>query len=486
METVRYALISLQDLRLGTGKFEVTLADGRTVLLDEINLSTFISPLTKDLDADTFWIVDLGGLAVGTSDKTVAPANIGTQDTRTATVKVVGVFFATTTGVPAAGIGASIKLQAESTDESPSDLVELQGTFSDVGAGTENSDLRVLLRAAGAALAEKGRFVSTGALWLGTTAGAVSAILDLTSTTRGLLLPRLTTTQRDAVVSPTNGLAVYNTALDTLDVYAASAWQSLTFRVPEIMSQVGMGTNGADAANDIDFEGGTCTSEDAAHATRVLMTGGPSTKRLDAAWVVGTGQGGLDTGAVGNGTYHVFAIKRMDTGVVDRLFSLSATAPTLPANYTKQRRLGSILRLAGANLAFVQYTDEFWLSTPVLDVNATNPGTAAVTRALTVPSGYRVKAYLNTFANSAVGVQVVAFLVSSLDLPDVAPSITVAPLGSVLVGVTSPVGGIGQIGGQMQVWTDTSAQVRSRATASGGGEVYRVVTLGWMDRRGRG
>jgi hypothetical protein len=37
----------------------------------------------------------------------------------------------------------------------------------------------------------------------------VSAALDITSTTKGLLIPRMTETQRDAISSPAAGLIIY-------------------------------------------------------------------------------------------------------------------------------------------------------------------------------------------------------------------------------------------------------------------------------------
>jgi len=42
-ETIRYTPIGKQDLRLGTSSFEVTLADGRVVVLDEINVLALIT-----------------------------------------------------------------------------------------------------------------------------------------------------------------------------------------------------------------------------------------------------------------------------------------------------------------------------------------------------------------------------------------------------------------------------------------------------------
>lgn len=53
------------------------------------------------------------------------------------------------------------------------------------------------------------------------------AVLELTSTTRGLLLPRMTTTQRNAIASPVAGLVIYNTTTNKLNVYT-TAWEQVT------------------------------------------------------------------------------------------------------------------------------------------------------------------------------------------------------------------------------------------------------------------
>ena len=53
-----------------------------------------------------------------------------------------------------------------------------------------------------------------------------SAQLDLISTTKGLLPPRMTTTQRDAINSPAEGLVVFNTTDNALNVYNGSQWEA--------------------------------------------------------------------------------------------------------------------------------------------------------------------------------------------------------------------------------------------------------------------
>ncbi|MDO6429351.1 hypothetical protein Q4E93_02045 [Flavitalea sp. BT771] len=60
---------------------------------------------------------------------------------------------------------------------------------------------------------------------IGTTAPDASSILDLTSTSQGLLPPRMTTAQRTAIASPATGLLVYQTdGTPGFYYYNGSAW----------------------------------------------------------------------------------------------------------------------------------------------------------------------------------------------------------------------------------------------------------------------
>jgi uncharacterized protein (TIGR02145 family) len=63
---------------------------------------------------------------------------------------------------------------------------------------------------------------------IGTTTPAASAQLDVSSTTKGLLPPRMTTTQRDAIASPAAGLIIFNTTTNSLEVRNSSAWAGLS------------------------------------------------------------------------------------------------------------------------------------------------------------------------------------------------------------------------------------------------------------------
>lgn len=216
-----------------------------------------------------------------------------------------------------------------------------------------------------------------------------------------------------------------------------------------------------------------------------LMVLAASISKTTSAWAVGTGNGGLDTGAIAASTwYHAHQIKRPDTGVVDVLVSLSATAPTLPTNYTLFRRIGSMKTNGSSQWAkFFQNDDSFlWSDMPALDINTTNPGTAAITAALGgQPTGVRVNALLNVILNNA-GPLAAEFLFSSLDIADTAPSETASPLAS---GGNDPGASSMVTASQVVVWTNTSAQVRYRLVGSAVGTVIRVQSVGWNDPRGK-
>lgn len=54
------------------------------------------------------------------------------------------------------------------------------------------------------------------------------AALTVTSTTQGFLPPRMTTTERNAITSPTAGLVIYNSTTNKLNVYTGAAWEAVT------------------------------------------------------------------------------------------------------------------------------------------------------------------------------------------------------------------------------------------------------------------
>jgi hypothetical protein len=210
-------------------------------------------------------------------------------------------------------------------------------------------------------------------------------------------------------------------------------------------------------------------------ANACLMDLNAAIAKTTAAWAVGTATGGLDTGAIANSTwYHFYVIRRPDTGVVDVVFSLSATSPTLPTNYTQFRRIGSgRTNGSGQWTSFVQDGDYFYWRIPVGDIVTTSIATANTLYTMTTPLGVAVKGlfrgrqvqgvsgYTNFWEPArglvGVGLNTPGYLLQS----DSATGATVF---------------------KCEILTNTASQIYGAATNSNNVTVW---TDGWVDTRGK-
>lgn len=243
---------------------------------------------------------------------------------------------------------------------------------------------------------------------------------------------------------------------------------------PGLLFGLTLSNNAGSPTTAVDVAAGQAVDSTAA----VFMAlGSTLSKSINAAWAVGTGQGGLDTGSVAANTwYHVHLIERTDTGVVDALFSLSATAPTLPTNYSVFRRLGSVLTNGSSGIiAFSQSGDTFLWSDPPNDVNTSSLSTSGNLLILSIPSGVQVESILQTLL-SGPGSTVVGLLLLSPDQSNVTPTTSNLTLAVNSFIVTTL--------NQIRVRSNTSSQIRSRSTSATGATLL-IFTIGWVDTRGR-
>ena len=203
-----------------------------------------------------------------------------------------------------------------------------------------------------------------------------------------------------------------------------------------------------------------------------------TTKALAATWASGSGSNGLDTGSPANSTwYHVYIISKADGSAEDVLLSLSATSPTMPSTYTLFRRIGAIYNNGSGHIAaFSQFGDEFRWSVQVTDLNTSSSSTTAALQTLTTPLGVKVRALMMIGTNQTGGVSI---LVTSPDDADTAPSGSGAGPWSV------PPDTSGFVASHNIIRTNTSSQVRLRASAASGFSNICFYTLGWIDDRGR-
>ncbi|WP_281234068.1 hypothetical protein [Flavobacterium gelatinilyticum] len=73
-------------------------------------------------------------------------------------------------------------------------------------------------------------FKGNAQIGIGTVTPNASSVLDVSSTTQGLLAPRMTTTQRNAITTPADGLLVYDTTAKSFYFYSSgtSTWVAIS------------------------------------------------------------------------------------------------------------------------------------------------------------------------------------------------------------------------------------------------------------------
>lgn len=280
-------------------------------------------------------------------------------------------------------------------------------------------------------------------------------------------------------LTPAEGWTVWHKVFGYQVSYVSGAWVNAQISLLSgVLKGCELSNNALDATNDIDIAAGRVVDSTGA----VIISVPAISKRLDAAWAVGSGNGGRDTGAIADNWWHVWAILRSDTGVVDVLFSLSATAPTMPTGYDYKARLGSINRSAAAIVAFTQLGDVFKWSTSVTDISTANPGTSAVTASLSVPLGVIVEAIVNFSVSATGSVASLGYaLMTTLRQADTVPSTTNFTLEYSDYGGTD----VGPNTVQTEIETNTSRQVRYRISQSAAAVTAKINTVGWIDRRGK-
>jgi hypothetical protein len=115
------------------------------------------------------------------------------------------------TGVQLGSAAGPVITEAAGVTQVPSGL---NVTGNIVGSGGMNIDSNTL-------------FVDAANNRVGIGTGSPGALLDLSSTSSGFLLPRMTAAQRNAISTPATGLQVFNTDSNRVNFYDGSAWQEL-------------------------------------------------------------------------------------------------------------------------------------------------------------------------------------------------------------------------------------------------------------------
>jgi hypothetical protein len=161
-----------------------------------------------------------GNMGIGTTN----PAN-GTLQVQTDTNKNLAVISATHSTFTNNSSGIGFSRQSDGS-------FALSAIFDTANGGLAITAREGLFFATGGgslygSTLERVRITDSGNVGIGTTPNA-AALLDVSSTTKGFLPPRMTTAERDAISTPPAGLMIYNTSTNKLNVRTASSWEAVT------------------------------------------------------------------------------------------------------------------------------------------------------------------------------------------------------------------------------------------------------------------
>jgi len=211
--STKFGAIAIGRYSEGIGDYALSI--GRASKASK-NFSVAIGSAAK---SEYAYSVCLGGQATATAENQFVAGSTGaeTQDVYfgngVAHATPVAFTFHGTSGSGTDIAGADIKIASgQGTGTGVSGKIILQTAT----AGGSGSSLNTL--------SDRAAIDTIGNMGLGTVSPDASALLEMSSTTKGFAAPRMTTTQRDAISSPATGLVVFDTTLGVPAFYDGAAW----------------------------------------------------------------------------------------------------------------------------------------------------------------------------------------------------------------------------------------------------------------------
>lgn len=122
------------------------------------------------------------------------------------------------------GFGVNLLFQGKATGSNNRDMGGIQTIWTTATDASRTADMVFTLTNGAAAVAEKFRVYANGRAMVGGGSNEGSAALQVNSTTGGILPPKVTTTEMNAIAGPVEGLSVYNTTEKGDFKYDGSGW----------------------------------------------------------------------------------------------------------------------------------------------------------------------------------------------------------------------------------------------------------------------
>jgi len=209
---------------------------------------------------------------------------------------------------------------------------------------------------------------------------------------------------------------------------------------------------------------------------RIIQNVATFTKRLDAIWLAGSGNGGLFSGArAANTWYHLFVLRNDTTGVIDFGFDTSVSAANRPAGWAA-RIIWSVRTDASSNIIpYSQVGDlNLWATPPVDISNLINIPSTGTLYTVSSPLGLSCPGIYNlVYSGSTFDFLYLSSPAQNNDAAD-------------FLGSRMHVQGGGQLVALARIYltTNTSSQIRIRATAVSSNPLYMNISQ-FQHPRGR-
>jgi hypothetical protein len=156
-----------------------------------------------------------------------------------------------------------------------------------IGTATPGYNVEVVGTAAvSGAVTLSSTLTGTTGIGIGTSSVNSKAVLDVVSTSKGFLPPRMTGAQLDAISSPPTGLTIFNTTTNALNYFNGTGWQDAASNFVESDPQVGTLTGSNFCLANAGGTAIDCTTAAIALAS-ISATGTPSSStylRGDGTW----------------------------------------------------------------------------------------------------------------------------------------------------------------------------------------------------------
>ena len=409
--------ISTAALALKANTADVTLA--LSAKADTAYVLTKVAAATiVDADANTKGKIQLAGDLAGTAAAPTIPGLV-LKANAADLVTLTTVVNANTVSITTNGTA----ITTEATTARAAELVLTNNVAANTASITANTNA-ILLKAPIASP------VFTGTVAIGTANPSSAAVLDITSTSKGLLLPRLTFSQKSAITSPEAGLILWCSDCGTngeLQVYNGTNFVNMVganaqFALPKVSATsaaTAITSSALTSGGSIDSDGGAfVTTRGVVWNTSINPTTSLSTKTSDGTGI-GTFSSSL-TGLTSGVTYYVraYATNSVGTKYGPEITVNSAQAVATLGTTTAASSITITSAISGGNITYnggatVTASGVVWstsasptvaLSTKTTDGTANGTFTSSIT-GLSSGTLYYVRSYATNSVGTSYGAQ---------------------------------------------------------------------------------